>query len=125
MSVFWNKILPLMEQQGFTQVDISNAISRPRNTVHNWIKFDRIPPADYALKIADFLGEDLRYLLTGERSEEVVFQYKNGKIKPLVEMLEDKPDEIIEKVYLGARIVLATSDDTAENKKTEDRRETG
>ncbi len=79
------------------------------------------PPTDYALKIADFLGEDLRYLITGERSGEVVFQYRNGNIRPIMEMLEDKPDEIIEKVYLGAKIVLATSG-TAEDKKNDSKK---
>ena len=117
MSIFWDTILPLLAERGASQVDLASALNKHKGTINNWIKYDRIPPADFALKIADFLGEDLRYLITGERSDDVVFQYKNGKIRPIVEMLEDKPDEIIEKVYLGAKIVLATSGDT-EDKKT-------
>ncbi len=121
MSVFWDTILPIMADKRITQVDIAKTLDKDKSTINHWIKFDRIPPADYALKIADYLGEDLRYLITGERSEEVVFQYRNAKLKPVVELLEDKPDEVIEKVYSGALFMLGADSD----KKTPHREEAG
>lgn len=124
MSIFWDTILPLLADRGASQVDLASALNKHKGTINNWIKYDRIPPADYALKIADFLGEDLRYLITGERPEEVIFQYKNGKIRPIVELLEDKPDEIIDQVHRGVVAILAAIGGF-EDKKTDRNKEIG
>ena len=55
-----------MHEKHLSQIDLSKQINKPRNTIHNWIKFDRIPPADFALKIADILNIELRILLNEE-----------------------------------------------------------
>ncbi len=123
MSIFWDTILPLISERGISQVELASALNKHKGTINNWIKYDRIPPADYALKIADFLGEDLRYLITGERSDEVVFQYKNSRIRPIVDLLEDKPDDIINQVHRGVVAILAAIG--FEDKKTDHKKEIG
>ncbi len=84
-----------MEEKKISQIDLSKSIRRPRNTIHNWIKYDRIPPADYAIKIADLLKVELRYLLTGENTGEdlILNNLQNSpKIKFLAELALQLPD---------------------------------
>ena len=116
MSIFWDTVLPIMAQKGITQVDIGNIFNKSKGTVNSWIKRDTIPPADYALKIADFLGEDLRYLITGKRSEEVVFHYRNKDLKPIVDLLDDKPKEVLKMAYAGVKAVIGVSTAASDDK---------
>ena len=54
-----------MDKLTISQADIARHLSKENATVSRWIKYDRIPSADYSQKIADFLGVELRHLLTG------------------------------------------------------------
>ncbi len=69
MSIFWDTTLPLMASKGITQVDIGNHLRKEKSTINHWIKYDRIPPANFAQGIADLLEVELRYLITGIDSE--------------------------------------------------------
>ncbi len=70
MSTFWTMARSLMEEKGLKQVDLVRGVGCSKGTVHAWIKRDTLPPADRAVKIADYLGVTVRYLVTGERSED-------------------------------------------------------
>jgi len=106
MSIFWNTVLPIMASKKITQVDISKALGKEKSTINHWIKFDRIPPANYALQIADYLGEDLRYLLTGKDSDEFNFIRTNPDLKIVVDLLKDKKPRVIEMSLVGIRAIL-------------------
>ena len=69
MSTFWTTARSIMDDKGLRQVDVARAVGCSKGTVFNWIKRDTLPQADYALKIADYLGVTVRYLVTGERAE--------------------------------------------------------
>jgi phage repressor protein C with HTH and peptisase S24 domain len=51
--------------RGRPPANVARAIGVPAQTMDRWVK-GRMPKADDALKIADELGIDLRWLLTGE-----------------------------------------------------------
>lgn len=116
MSTFWDIIQPIMVQKRITQKDIDRYLGKGEGSVHKWIKRDTIPPADYALKIADYLGEDLRYLITGKRSEDTVFYYRNKDLKPIVDLLEDKPKEVLKMAYAGVKAVIGVSTAASDDK---------
>ena len=103
MSNFWNTVQPIMNQRKITQKDIDRYLNKGEGSVHKWIKRDTIPPADYAIKIADYLNEDLRYLITGEIPEELQLYYSNPKIRPIVNLLKDLDDDTVHRAYLCLR----------------------
>ena len=69
MSTFWTMARSLMDEMGLRQVDLVRSVGCSKGTVHAWIKRDTLPPADRAVKIAELLGVSVRYLVTGERSD--------------------------------------------------------
>lgn len=70
MSTFWTTALSIMKERGVRQVDLTHAVGCSKGTVNAWIKRDTLPQAESAVKIADYLGVTVRYLVTGERSED-------------------------------------------------------
>ena len=81
MSKFWYNTLKIMKIKNISQTKLADAIGKHKTTINNWIKYDRIPPADFAIKIADFLKTDLRFIVTNENANdeinELVFLKKN------------------------------------------------
>ncbi len=72
MSRFWDNTLKIMQNKNISQVNLANAIGKQKTTINTWIKNDRIPSADYAIKIADFLNTDLNYLVTDKHQEDEI-----------------------------------------------------
>ncbi len=69
MSTFWDITQREMLYKGISQSAVGKHLNINRSTVNQWIKRDCLPPADYALQIADLLGVDLRYLITGVQED--------------------------------------------------------
>ena len=69
MSVFWENIKIELSHKGITPTDLARSTNTPETTMIGWIRNKRMPPADKALEIADYLKVDLRYLLTGSGKE--------------------------------------------------------
>lgn len=63
---FWSNALPLMQKKGIRQADLVRLTGKAKGTVWNWVERKTIPQADDAVKIADYLGVSVRYLVTGE-----------------------------------------------------------
>jgi len=95
-----------MAAQKITQVDISKALGKEKSTINHWIKFDRIPPANFALQLADYLGEDLRYLLTGKQTDKFNFIRTNPDLNTVVDLLKDKKPRVLEMALVGIRAIL-------------------
>lgn len=68
MSVFWDISRQIMNQKSITQADIARYVGKPKGTINRWYNDDIVPPANYAIQIADILGVNLRYLITGKDS---------------------------------------------------------
>lgn len=65
MSIFWTKVKAYMDERELTYNKFSKMIGTKRTTLFSWIKHDRLPPADLALKIANIMEVELGYLLYG------------------------------------------------------------
>lgn len=66
---FVKNVLTELEYQGKTQSELANAVGIKKSAISMWIARDSVPAADVALRVADFLGVPLSYLVTGERGE--------------------------------------------------------
>lgn len=62
------------------------------NTSTNWSKRGTVPSADVALRIADYLGVSVRYLITGEDNEIPI------RIREVVELCRELDDKELETV---------------------------
>lgn len=69
MSIFWDKALPLMDNQKVKPADLARLTGKNKSSVSDWINKDILPKVDDAVKIADKLKVSVRYLVTGEDSE--------------------------------------------------------
>jgi transcriptional regulator with XRE-family HTH domain len=56
----------LLAKKGLTRNDLCKALVLGSGLVSNWKTRGTIPAADIAIKIADFLGVSVRFLVTGE-----------------------------------------------------------
>ncbi len=65
MSGLWERVFELLKEQDKRQSDLARAVDASTSQVSLWISNDRIPRGDYMLRIADFFGVSVRFLLTG------------------------------------------------------------
>lgn len=65
------RVLFLLSECGFSQVELAEAIGTTRATVNGWRKSNRNPSSDLIVPIAQFLHVPIYYLLTGEDEPEV------------------------------------------------------
>ncbi len=55
-----------LKKKGLTRNDLCRVLGFKGNTLSTWKTRGTIPAADIAIKIADFLGVSVRFLVTGE-----------------------------------------------------------
>lgn len=66
---FMSNVVSELKYQGKTQSALAEFLGLKKGTITAWIARDSVPAADVALRVADFLGVPLSYLVTGERAE--------------------------------------------------------
>jgi transcriptional regulator with XRE-family HTH domain len=57
--------------------DLIMAIGANRGVLTNWDKRETVPAADIALKIADYLGVSIRWLITGKDEQGLTLDERN------------------------------------------------
>lgn len=65
MYMFWERVNNLRESLSMGIGEMVDSIGKSRSTWNDWIKFNRIPPGDICVQIADVLGTTVEYLITG------------------------------------------------------------
>ncbi len=70
MTEFAKRLFDELDFQNKTQKQLADFLETKSSTVHGWSIRNSIPAADTALKVAQFLGVSLEYLLTGQKEEE-------------------------------------------------------
>ena len=53
-----------------TKKDLAEKIKISYNTLQSWITKDRLPDAEQAVKIAEYLNTTVEYLVTGNQKKE-------------------------------------------------------
>ena len=65
MCMFWSRVRHLRESLSMGIGELWDLIGKSRRTGDDWIKFNRIPPGDVCVIIAESLGTTVEYLVTG------------------------------------------------------------
>lgn len=90
MTNFWEVTTTLMTEKNIKQKDLARITGKSTSGVSSWLCRDTIPQADDALKIADYLGVSLRYLITGETSPKPVYSPAMRRLISVAEELEEE-----------------------------------
>lgn len=90
MSIFWEITTALMNEKNIKQKDIARITGKSTSCTSAWVCRDTIPQADDALKIADYLGVSLRYLITGETKTESPHSPAMRKLISVAEELDEE-----------------------------------
>lgn len=93
MSFFWKKVNRLLQEQERSYAWLAKKLGVARNTVKSWAYKDRLPRADHALKIADVLGENAFYLITGK--SEVSWEIEDPDVAVIYELVQHADKETI------------------------------
>jgi transcriptional regulator with XRE-family HTH domain len=75
------RIDSLLGSQKKGRKDLVAAIGANRGVLTNWDKRGTVPAADIALKIADYLGVSVRWLITGEDEQDLTLEERNLLVK--------------------------------------------
>ncbi len=63
------RLFLILEQRNLKASDLSKCLNIRDSTVSSWKQRGTSPPSDYILRICEFLGVSIQYLLTGENCE--------------------------------------------------------
>ena len=72
MLDFWRNVKDKLEYEMITQKDLAEKIKISYNTLQSWITKDRLPDAEQAVKIAEYLNTTVEYLVTGNQKTRVI-----------------------------------------------------
>lgn len=70
MLDFWRNVKDKLEYEMITQKDLAEKIKISYNTLQSWITKDRLPDAEQAVKIAEYLNTTVEYLVTGNQKKD-------------------------------------------------------
>lgn len=105
----------VMEETGLSARDISDTTGAALSVVHKWARGTTRPAADYIFALADALGCDARWLITGESAPQPITPYNDVILSEDLERLkanfDPTPDELafIRRIHWGPyRPVLQT-----------------
>lgn len=80
MEMFSDRLDTVLKEKKITQKELAEKIGIRRPTISDWKKNGACPPIDIALRIADYLGVDCRWLVTGEESETITLSQEEKKL---------------------------------------------
>jgi len=92
MLPFWERTKLMMDTQRLTHANVEAAVGVSNSQLSSWIINDRLPRADQALKIAQYLSTSLEWLITGEEPKairpEALRVLKNKELMELATRIE-------------------------------------
>lgn len=91
---FWNTLTELLELKKMTGAEICAVAGLNKSAFTNW-KNGTIPRADDALKIAQYLGVSVDYLLTGQTLDNELTAQEQEIIKNFRVLTNDKDIELV------------------------------
>lgn len=71
---FVERIKKILNEKDIKQTSMLLELGLPKSAIANWEQRGNIPAADVVLKIANYLGVSMEYLLTGETTQTPNFQ---------------------------------------------------
>ena len=65
---FVNRIDEILDKQGKRRAELLRDLELPRNAITNWSDRGNIPAGDICIRIADYLGVSVEWLVTGKEA---------------------------------------------------------
>lgn len=88
MSCFYNRIDTLLKSKKLTNKDLSEHLGLSSVQIYaNWKQRKTVPSASEAVKIAEFLGTSVEFLVTG--SDTTGLAIENQKLKEKIQKITD------------------------------------
>lgn len=87
MYEYYEKI---RDKKGLKNSDVAKATGIPKQLFSDWKKRDSIPQAETLLKIANFLGTSVEYLITGKEPDYQGYFFDEEAAKMAQEMYENE-----------------------------------
>ena len=66
---FVERIDEELDFKGMKRAELLRLLGLPRNSISNWLERGNIPAGDICLKIADYFGVSIEYLITGKNND--------------------------------------------------------
>ena len=67
-ETFMDRVETLLKEKRITQKEMADTLSLRRPTLSDWKKNGAVPAGDICLKIADYLGVSVEWLISGKES---------------------------------------------------------
>lgn len=82
-----NRVLDLLNKKGLKQKDLASYLGTKPSTVNGWREPNRNPSSDLIVRICEFLGVSVNYLLTGSDAQNVVLSSEDSDWLKLIHQL--------------------------------------
>lgn len=79
-QLFVDNLQLALKDNGLAQKDLAEMLQTGTSTISNWIKRGTIPSADIAIKIAQFLGVSVEWLVTGRDAVSETFSREEVEV---------------------------------------------
>ena len=99
--------LELLKKAGVSVADVANATGIYQSKLSNWKKRDNLISMEYAVKIADYFGVTVDYLMTGkedyylnpETAKAAQEMFENKELRVLFDAARDAEPDDLRAVY--------------------------
>lgn len=102
----------LIEEKGITVYRLFKITGVPQSSISEWKRGNSIPKIDKLIKIAEYFGVSVEYLISGEENEQkekpstVSSEGLSAKELEIIQLLRSFPDEERAKAFSVAHAVL-------------------
>ncbi|MGB4985002.1 MAG: helix-turn-helix transcriptional regulator [Erysipelotrichaceae bacterium] len=99
MTVFSEKVMYLMEEQGLTQKELSKRANVTESAISYYLSGDRTPRSDVLVRIAKALGTSIDFLLGSEENISNDLQYLQRNLRKLDPEKLKKAEDVLKAVF--------------------------
>ncbi|MCR5125090.1 MAG: helix-turn-helix domain-containing protein [Treponema sp.] len=96
MTTFALKINEILDDKGLKRSDLVNNLKIPEATVRSWFNRESMPSVDFAVKVADFLGVSVEYLVTGKEMNEKSVRREPSALEKKIDRLSAEQKKAVE-----------------------------
>lgn len=88
---YWNRVWELLDSQGKSLKDLSEAIDVSYGVVRQWKTKNRYPRTDIQMKISSYLGTTIEYLMTGESASKKTENTSSDNYRYVLNVMNSTP----------------------------------
>lgn len=93
MEYFIDRLEKVLNEKGISKTELAEKIGIRRPTISDWKKNGAIPSGDICLKIAEYLGVSVEWLVRGKEKKSPFETYTIEEIKRLAKLRDITPEQ--------------------------------